>query len=380
MQNKEYANTFAINQSALKDFRFKSPKRWKGIWIDRQEDGDKNEEGFTFGSLMDTMMFTPEELDQRFYIGNTKLPSKAIESIVRSCYDRIIRENAEIITVTADDFPDEPTLLPLNLEENPDFILTACDEYQESPDKEKGWNKGWKADTRITKIIKDGSDYFESLVHCNGRKIITSEINFKAIELQDILLADPDTKMYFIEDEGVELKFQFEIFVNHQSQEGIEIPLKGALDILRIDHKTKTLQVVDFKTSYSAHDFVNSVKKYGYATQLSFYDHLLRLWLEQDECKEVYCDYTILNPINIVIDEYDRVPYIYEYSWTDLGLEREGNEKYLSDVYTPSHNHKIKKGWLQILETICWHYSNELWEKPKELYENRKIKINLLNS
>lgn len=378
MQNKDYSSRFGVSQSMLKDFRFKSPKRWKTIWIDRQEDGDKDDKSFTFGDLVDTLMFMPDTLNDRFYVGTQKLPSKAIETICRSIYSKIIYQHIEA---------DEQALeLPVVMDKrelaivdstNEDIIIEACNLYEE--DGKKGWNNTWKNETRIKRIIEHGGDFFKSLVESNGRKIISPQMNFDAIEVKGILEKDDMVSKYFITQEDVDLEFQKEIFVDHICNDVSKIPLKGALDILRIDHKNKTIQIADFKTSFSAFDFIQSIKKYGYATQLSFYDYILRIWLKE-QCDNKYCDYTILNPINIVIDPYEKIPYIYEYSWSDLAIEREGNEDFLISIYGGIHNHKIKRGWMDVLELVCWHYNNNYWEMPKELYEERKIKVNLLNN
>lgn len=374
MQNKDYASVWGVSQSILKDFRFKSPKKWKAIHIDKQVDEDKKEDTFVFGSLVDTMMFTPEQLNDRFYMGEQKLPSKAIETIIKNTYERITSRCLNTDTAVLPDGDYE-----VSLAGNDDLILHYCGEYQETPDKEKGWGKAWKPETRIAKINQEGGEYFNCLKECGGRKIISQQMNFEAIELQEILLNDDIVKMYFIPDEGIELKFQFEIFVDFVDEENNQtVPLKGALDILRIDHNTKTIQIADFKTSYTAYDFINSIKKFSYATQLSFYDYILRLWLDQ-HCEGKYCDYTILNPVNIVIDKFDKVPYLYEYSWTDLEMERNGNEKYLVEIYGGMHNQKVKKGWMELLKTVSWHLYNDYWEKTKEYYMNGKIKVNLLN-
>lgn len=379
MQDKKYRDSFGISQSMIKDFRFKSPKKWHSIHVQKMEDLDKSDESFTFGSLVDTLMFTPEILNERFYIGDLKLPSKAVAWIIEEVFADIQKKNREIAEQNLGPVPELVETVPFNLESVPEIVLSMARQYPASEDQ-RGWNNDWKEQTIINSLIKKGDEYFNSLVEADGRKVISQKMNFEAIEIKKILLADPDVRQYFVEEEGVELNFQMEVFVNYLAKTGKEIPLKGAFDILRIDHNLKTIQLIDFKTSYSAFDFISSIKKYGYALQLSYYDFLLRLWLDQ-ECEGALCDYTILNPINIVIDNYDKIPYIYEYSWSDLEMEKMGNESFLNDLFhTSSHNAKIKKGWLEILETIAWHYHNDYWQKTKELYENGKIKVNLLNT
>ena len=373
-QTNKYSAHFGISQSAIKDFLNKSPKKWYDIWINKQQDIDKNENGFIFGSLLDTMLFSPEELESKFCIMNEKLPSEAVESIIKCAYRRIKSQN----NVDESNLPEK---ISWNLEDYSNIILECANEYTTVKEgKEvKGWYNNLTQEVRIKKIKEQGESYFEQLLKCNDRKIISNSMNFEAITSRDILYNHYLSKEYLIPTEKTELIFQQEIFADHILKDGRKLPLKSALDIIKIDHNLKTIRIIDFKTTYNAHHFIKSIKQFGYALQLSFYDYLLRLWLNQQE-QEKYKDYEILVPMNLVIDKYN-IPYIYEYRWSDLQLEREGNHQYLFDLYqTIDHNVKIKLGWENILEEIGWHYYTNQWDIPKELFENKKIQVNLLNS
>lgn len=378
-QRDEYSSRWAISQSAIKDWYFKSPTRWKEIWIDRQQDLDKNEDNFIFGSLVDTLLFSKDKLNDRFYVGTEELPSKAIESIIKSYYNHIVKHNKEIEEINKD-IPVQEELLEYSLEIDSSSLLFYMDSYKEKDGDKAGWNIGWKLDTRLNKVKEQGKSYFESLVESSGRKVISPEMNMEAIEIVDILRKNESCKDYFVENEDNKLIFQLEIFSKYIPLTGEEIPIKGALDIVRFDHKRKTIQIADFKTSFCAFEFLKSIKQYSYCDQLSFYDNLLRNWLIE-YCDGEYCNYTVIEPCNIVIDSREKVPYIYEYDWKDINLSADGNIAYLYDLYqTYDHNAKVKKGWKNILNEIGWHYTNSYWSKPKELHVNGKIKVNLLNT
>ena len=96
MQNKNYNQTWGISQSSIKAWKFKSPLQWKKRYIDDNRDDDKDTESFTMGSLVDTLLFTPELLNDRFYKGKEKLPSEAIAWIVREYFVTIIDKNKQI--------------------------------------------------------------------------------------------------------------------------------------------------------------------------------------------------------------------------------------------------------------------------------------------
>lgn len=381
MQNKDYRDRWGISQSMIKDFRFKSPKKWKEIHVDKKIDIDKKEETFVLGSLTDTLLFSPDRLDERFIVSDeTKLPSPAVQIIVRNIYNEIVRQNEEIDS-TKDMLP-EVVYKDLSLTDEAMILhyINIYEEVDKEGNKKVGWYSNRLEPTRIKNLIEQGTDYFDSIKRSNGRKIISSEMNMEAIALRDTLYKSEEVKDYFIQNENNLLIFQLEIFSEYLLNSNVKMPIKGALDILRFNHIDKTVQIVDFKCSYSAHDFIKSIKQFGYCDQLSFYDHLLRNWL-YEYCDGKYCEYKIIAPINIVIDIKDKVPYIYEYDWRDLAIAADGNRDLLYSLYqTHDHNQKIKKGWKEILEEIGWHYGENKWDKPKELYLNNKIKVNLLNS
>lgn len=372
MQNQSYRNTWAVSQSMLKKWTFMSPKQWKKRYIDNFNDDDKDEDYFTFGSLVDILLFTPEELDKRFYIGKEKIPSEAIAWIIKEYYKELSLINKKTQELN-EVLPFLENLIMVELDSSPNLLIQCANNYVDS-DGKYGWQKNWKDETRIKSILEKGKEYFDSIKEADGRKVISPEQNFLALEIKNILQQDNNTKDYFIPTSENELIFQLEIFTEYCE----ELPVKGALDILRINHKDKTIQIADFKTSQSAYNFIDSIKKYGYCTQLSFYETLVYDWVikERPEIK----DYSLLNSINIVIDVYDLVPYIYEYNVDDILDSKHGNKKYLLHKFGINHPFKIKKGWMDILDEIKWHYKNNYWEKSKKMYEEGKIKLNLLNN
>lgn len=378
MQNSDYRDVWGISQSAIKDFQFKSPKRWKEVWIDKKLDTDKNEDNFTMGSLIDTILFSPDLLDKRFYIGEEKLPSKAVAAIIRDYYHCVLKQRDELMAVSQD-LPEVVEPYSLTMEDN-GILLQCANRYcfKDGDDDKCGWQSSWKDDTRVKSLTEKGLDYFESLKAAGGRKVISHAMNVEALDLRDILYKDPTVRDYFVPSEDNDLLFQLELYTTWQLPDGSSIPLKGALDIVRFNHRDKTARIIDFKSSYSAFNFVSSIKQFGYCDQLSFYDYLLREWM-LEACDGKFCDYKIVAPLNIVIDINDRVPYIYEYDWRDISLAADGNKAFLYHLHgTHDHNSRIKRGWKKLLDEIGWHWQKNLWDKPKELYENKVIKVNLL--
>ena len=165
-QTDKYSSQFGISQSAIKDFLNKSPKKWHDIWINKQQDIDKNENGFVFGSLLDTLLFSPETLENKFCIMNEKLPSEAVESIIKCAYRRIKSQN----NVDESNLPEE---LSWDLEDYSQIILECANEYSTVKEgKEvKGWYNNLTQEVRIKKI-KEQSTLLAELEESGEIKII----------------------------------------------------------------------------------------------------------------------------------------------------------------------------------------------------------------
>lgn len=385
MQSDEYRKLEGISQSAIKDFRFKAPQTWKEIWIDGKKDDEKDDEDYIFGSLVDTLRFSPHKLDERFFITSSNaIPKGAIKSIVKSVHGRISEFKVQRTRVEQEELPEPIEKVDYNFRSYEDLILACCDEHINDEGK-KGWNSSWKRETRIKKVIEEGTDYFNFLVESGGREVISSEMNLEAIEAVKALEMSEITKKYFSRsDTRYTNIFQLEISSPVEVSPGQNVMLKGALDDFHIDHEFKRLQVVDLKTTFSAFNFLQSIKQFSYVDQVSVYQTLAEKVIKQDWFIEKYGDlseYRFKEPINIAIDRKFKKPYIYEYDWKDLAISKDGNANFLREFYdTTEHYSRVKKGWLEILREIAWHLENKKWDYPVEHYASGKIKVNLINS
>lgn len=377
MQRKDYSNAFGISQSSLKEFRFKSPKAWKSIWIDRQSDVNKKDDNFVFGSLVDTLLFTPKELDNRFYIADVnKIPKGPTEKIIRNVFKKAY-ENKLFLETNKLILPETFEDSELKLADYKEDILANC--------ISEDWQPRWKSETRVNKIIEEGSEYFNLLTQSGGKKIITSETNLEGIAVVNSLRSSNLVSKYFKPGETYNNIYQLELYYDYVDDETLQsVPLKAALDIVHVDYNNKTVQLVDFKTSYSAYDFLKSIKQYSYCDQLSFYNFILKEKLKEEQFRTEYSipeDFKMLAPINIVIDKDESIPYVYQYNWDDITISKDGNAKFLFDLYqTQVHASKIKKGWLELVKDIAWHIQNNKWDYPREHYETGAIHVNLLNT
>ena len=374
MQNEVYKNTFGISQSAIKDFVYKDINNWKRIWIDNEKDLSKNEETFILGTIVDMLMFSGvDEIKKHFFITDKiETTPSAITKIVTDFYYKMINRRDQLLNA-ARNLPEKPKF-EIDFYRDDDLLLEAINNYKDS-DGKAGWQSNWKDATRLASIREKGKYYFTFLQNANGKKILNKHIFESALEFQKLLTQNLVSKNYFVPSEKIELIFQLEIF-EHEKFNEYKLPLKGAIDILKIDHGAKTVQIADLKTSFDGKNFVKSIINFGYCDQLSFYSFLLEKWIKNKPFK----NYKILPPVNIVMDVKSKLIYLYEYNEFDLNISKTGNAELLFNLFkTKNHPFKIKKGWYEILSEIAWHFENNIFYQCKDLVLYQKIKLNLLN-
>lgn len=358
MQKSEYRLKTGISQSAIKKFRTMPLLKFKEVYIDKISEDEDTSDSLTFGSLVDTVAFEPKLFDERFYLPghNVSIPGEKVKIIVERVYKQAkeIANNKTLLNQQGN-LPEQlyiPDIRDLN--EFRDLTIKVAREI-----KYGGGN--WGNTTILDKVYEDGYDYYRSLVDANGRSIISTVESADADAMVKNLKSHPRSKEFFVQQEGETLLFQQEIYDVHE-YEGITVPLKCAIDILRICPGNKLVYVVDLKTIYDIKEFREHAKKYGYLEQLSFYRFMVRKFLKTFR-GGIYSDFDVMTPFDIAIDPIGKTPHIFEFDEGDLDIIEYGSETY------------GVKGWRATLEEICWHIKNMFWAESKEMYETGKIKL-----
>lgn len=359
--NKEqnsYNKKFAISQSAIKDWEEISPLKWKKTWIDKSIPRSAPGAAAAFGTLVDCLVFTPDRFKKQFEISDIKLPSETIMKIVEGVYNNLkeLNKNIQVLNVENKNNITIPHKeLKLDYKDVIQKLSLDFEYYTKQP--ERAYNE----------VLKNGTTYFDYIVKLDGKKPVTQSDYDKAMKLRDILYTDTSVKGFFKSTRNTETIFQQGIYTNFEvvGFDNIDfIPVKGLLDNIYFNHKKKEVREIDLKVPMDAFNFKDSIKRFRYTRQHSFYDYLLREWLKTYKNGE-YKDYTVGNPLNVVIDEHDQIPYIYQYNYNDLVIERTGHEAM----------HWIK-GWEEIIYEIAFHIDTQQWDRPKQHILNGFIPVN----
>jgi len=193
------------------------------------------------------------------------------------------------------------------------------------------------------KHLAEYKDYYS--VAFSKKKIVSKKDWDDAVQMARIFRNDPYLSKIFGTKNTPEIEYlyQCQFQVKYVLPNGQAVDVKIMPDLLVVNHKEKTIQPVDLKTSgMPAYEFPDHWVKMRYDLQASCYVDVLVEVLGQTE---EYSDYTILPYLFTDISRTDMVPLTFEYDPTSItqanGLSF-GNE-YKTYTY---------KNWQSLLQEI----------------------------
>ena len=214
-----------------------------------------------------------------------------------------------------------------------------------------------------------GRDWASEYMMARTIKLITQEEYNKAAGMKAMLINNEYVGDMFVMNVpeshhvlkgDIEIVYQADITFE---LEGVEC--KALPDILIIDHKKRTIQIVDLKTTSSYdQNVMSSFMKFGYDYQAAWYTLALEAVTEQ--AGELY-GYTVSPSFLFVfIDTVQGCePICVKMSELDVDCAINGGVRY----------GKHRKGILDIFREYVWHAETDLWDYPMEYYKNDGVFI-----
>ncbi len=247
------------------------------------------------------------------------------------------------------------------------IITPFADRFTEAVQKVQadGKYKG-KTEAKILEdFYKDGYDYFQSLLDNVGKIVIDVSLLDKARTVAEILRNDEFTKDVFEESDELEYFPKFPIEWKYEVGNTI-FDCKSELDILKIDHSNKIIQIKDLKTTYDNESFEYTYLKHRYDLQAAFYWFAVMDW----RTRNGFDDY-IVEPMEFIVGDTssnNRRPVRYRTRQEDLEASIKGftlrGVKY--------------KGLGTLLFEIAWAEKNNIWNASKDLIDaNGRFALNL---
>jgi hypothetical protein len=232
------------------------------------------------GKLLHLMLLQPEKLNDEFSIVPSKVPSDNVRKVLNDLKNKIVGDLEDL----------GPEILE---------VLKDHNLYQSFKEDEK----------RLSKIqTTENADYFKFLLE-SGKDIIDNDMLAKAIERVEVIKANKDV-MTLMQDQVSDFEMDPIEAYNEKYLEcelnDYRFGLKGYIDRYVVDHESKEITIIDFKTtSKSLEKFAETVDFYNYWMQAVIYTTMVIKNNEKD-----VTSYKI-NFKFVVIDNYDQV-YVFD--------------------------------------------------------------------
>lgn len=335
---KEYRAVQLDSSSSLKEFSIDKKKYYKKyIKLEKSQD-EEDSKASIVGRIVETMLFEPDEFDNRFYMSSTvSAPTGNMLSFVEALYKHTSNST------------------------NPDGTVTASfEDCLKEAYKDSGFK--WKFETVLEKFVNTENEiYFKEIreVRSKGLTVVTLEDIQNAEKTVNELKTNEFTKKIL----GLVNSERYEILVQYQIED-FEIDglkLKSMLDLIIIDHKEKTIIPYDLKCVWSVEGFYKEYYLYRRA--------YIQAYLYKEACIELKLRknldrYHVENLRFIVCDSINYYnPLIYTLTQDDMddaynGFEFKG-EKY--------------PGLKSIIADLKWAKENDKWNISRKNYQNEGL-------
>lgn len=323
MPDSEYRQIDAFSYSLLKAIDENGPI----AMIERE---DKKSKAMEFGSLVDILLTNPENKDSIFH-------TKAIE---------------------------KPTAMLLTLADSLLMDILLNDKtYDEIINTETIHNK--IAELKLWSNIKDPVklqekwqntlfyNYIKESIEAKGKIIVTPEILESAENASKVLITHDYTKDYFIETEDIEILKQPVFLYNFKGVQG-----KAKIDILKINHKSKSIQIIDIKTgSELPSKFENSFYFFKYYLQVISY--VLAIFYIKENIPE-FKDYKIENFLFLYLSK--KLP--------ETPVKWEVEEK-LYDKFVDGWDNN--RGFIDLVNDYVYYKTNDIYSCERKVVEKEGL-------
>lgn len=219
----------------------------------------------------------------------------------------------------------------------------------------EGYKAGtnWGAEAKMRNLKKEGEAYYNSLVLCKGRQLLSSEELVTIGVVADNLWASPRLQKYLKPEEGTECRVQEVIFFEYRGKQ-----CKAMLDITNVNHEKKTARVIDLKTTRERLlNFPAAVRKWHYDLQIAFYTKALAAKYE---------GYEILPPVFLVA------------STTEMGAPLD----FKMDMYDVrdlcDHRSRFILSLAELFNRLDWYETNG-WDKHYMEHTGEPVTLMLPN-
>lgn len=299
---------------------------------------EKQTPQLTYGSLVDCLLFTPQDLDDRFVVSTAMEPKPQIAEFTRNLVKRVLEAKQE-------DYDGVSLSLAYN--------DTKYDKFGN-----KVAFKSDSFDTVRSKFENTALEYYRQLLDLGvGKLLITLEEYDKAELACETLRNHPTIGPIINRTSGMGIDVYKQAIIEF---EYLGMEFKSMIDLLHVDHNNKLVTFYDLKTAWNVEEFGYNYLKYKYYIQAAIYYHAVLSWIRTNNLD----GYRLLPIQFIVCDSFNyMIPLIYE---TNMDNLREG-------IYGFNINGRYYRGIVAAIEDIKWHTEKYVWNISRLNSESRGI-------
>lgn len=315
---------------------------------------DSDTQSTIFGSLVDCLLFTPDEYDNRFTLAFTDAPKGQYGKLVDELMNitkRSLSEEGEVTRELEDML--EEAYKNVKYDRNGSIVDFKRDSFQKVKEKF---------------IDSDLEIYYRQLRESHGKEVIEPLVVENALRVIAELRSNNVTAeiINMVSGENLEVYNQFPIIGDLLPALGEDVTEEEAkakclVDKLIVDHEAKEIHIYDLKTAWDNEgEFLNNYFKYKYYIQAALYFYLVVEWAK----KNSFGHYRVRFPAFIVADSTNyKNPLIYV---TDAAVIAQGMRGFvIKGKYYP--------GVVRAIKDMIWHKRTGIWNISKENYENNGI-------
>ena len=310
-----YKGEFSFSYSSLNRLLF-SPKLFYKDYILKERE-TKMEKHLIEGRLIHLLLLEPDRFEEEFVMSPLKMPTDSVKKILRIVSSRIVDPNSY-----------------MKLKDLDDQILEAL--------KEENLYQSFKEDQkRLDKIITEESETYFKFLQTTGKTIIDADTFARCMDRVVIIRANDDVTKLLMQ-EATDFEMDTIQVYNEKKLDcklnDFKFGLKGIVDKYIIDDESKTITIVDLKTTAKPlENFAETVDFYNYWLQAAVYSLLVMKNVDENQQ-----NYKIIFKF-VVIDKYDQV-YVFPVSEETLL--------------------KWTNGLREALTEANYHYSERKYELP----------------
>jgi len=314
-ENLFYKGEFSFSYSSLNRLLF-SPKLFYKDYILKERE-TKMDKHLIEGRLIHLLLLEPDRFDEEFVMTPLKMPSDSVKKVLRNVSSKIVDPNNYV------------KLKDLDVQ-----ILEAL--------KEENLYQSFKEDSkRLDKIVTEESKEYFKFLQTTGKTIIDADTFARCMDRVVIIRANDDATKLLMQ-EGTDWDLDHIQVYNEKKLEcklnDYKFGLKGIIDKYIIDDESKTITIVDLKTTAKPlENFAETVDFYNYWLQAAIYSLLVMKNVDENQQ-----DYKIIFKF-VVIDKYDQV-YVFP-------VTEETQLKWISSLR-------------EALQRANYHYSERKYDLP----------------